>query len=173
MKYTIIIKFLLLPREIRYSLSAVQNVTSCLIFMCVCSFCGSAGGITRRMVRAAPGTSTCVEFVGSEPAYDDSQFIPLPISKGKNNPQTRPLYSSRETRALKLDFNTLNFPYILKLALTIWQKRYRCFFQTGGLILIHGEVVHKSDLNSSDSSRHVFTFHVMEAKDTTWSKENW
>ncbi|XP_063209232.1 phytanoyl-CoA dioxygenase domain-containing protein 1 isoform X1 [Chroicocephalus ridibundus] len=81
-------------------------------------------GITRRMVRAAPGTSTCVEFVGSEPAYDDSQFIPLPISKG-------------------------------------------------GLILIHGEVVHKSDLNSSDSSRHVFTFHVMEAKDTTWSKENW
>ncbi|NXA19846.1 PHYD1 protein, partial [Ibidorhyncha struthersii] len=81
-------------------------------------------GITRRMVRAAPGTSTCVEFVGSEPAYDDSQFIPLPISKG-------------------------------------------------GLILIHGEVVHKSELNSSDSSRHVFTFHVMEAKDTSWSKENW
>ncbi|KAM6337355.1 phytanoyl-CoA dioxygenase domain-containing protein 1 isoform 2-T2 [Alca torda] len=38
-------------------------------------------GVTRRMVRAAPGTSTCVEFVGSEPAYDDSQFIPLPISK--------------------------------------------------------------------------------------------
>ncbi|NXW03335.1 PHYD1 protein, partial [Fregetta grallaria] len=81
-------------------------------------------GITRRMVRAASGTSTCVEFVGSEPAYDNSQFIPLPISKG-------------------------------------------------GLILIHGEVVHKSELNSSESSRHAFTFHVMEAKDTSWSKENW
>lgn len=81
-------------------------------------------GITRRMVRAASGASTCVEFVGSEPAYDDKQFIPLPIRKG-------------------------------------------------GLILIHGEVVHKSELNSSESSRHAFTFHVMEAKGTTWSKENW
>ncbi|XP_061332993.1 phytanoyl-CoA dioxygenase domain-containing protein 1 isoform X3 [Pezoporus flaviventris] len=81
-------------------------------------------GITRRMVRAASGSSTCVEFVGSDPAYDDNQFIPLPISKG-------------------------------------------------GLILIHGEVVHKSELNSSESSRHAFTFHVMEAKDTSWSKENW
>ncbi|KAM9595814.1 phytanoyl-CoA dioxygenase domain-containing protein 1 isoform 1-T4 [Morphnus guianensis] len=82
-------------------------------------------GISRRMVRAASGTSTrVVEFVGSEPAYDDSQFKPLPISKG-------------------------------------------------GLILIHGEVVHKSELNSSESSRHAFTFHVMEAKDTSWSKENW
>ncbi|XP_063265288.1 phytanoyl-CoA dioxygenase domain-containing protein 1 isoform X2 [Prinia subflava] len=85
---------------------------------------GGEDGITRRMVRAASGASTCVEFVGSEPAYDDKQFIPLPISKG-------------------------------------------------GLILIHGEVVHKSELNSSESSRHVFTFHVMEAKGTTWSKENW
>uniref|UniRef100_A0A8C0HLQ8 Phytanoyl-CoA dioxygenase domain-containing protein 1 n=1 Tax=Buteo japonicus TaxID=224669 RepID=A0A8C0HLQ8_9AVES len=82
-------------------------------------------GISRRMVRAASRTSTrVVEFVGSEPAYDDSQFKPLPISKG-------------------------------------------------GLILIHGEVVHKSELNSSESSRHAFTFHVMEAKDTSWSKENW
>ncbi|NXK49713.1 PHYD1 protein, partial [Chauna torquata] len=81
-------------------------------------------GITRRMVRAAPGASTCVEFVGSELTYNDSQFIPVPISKG-------------------------------------------------GLILIHGEVVHKSEPNSSEFSRHVFTFHVMEAKDTSWSKENW
>ncbi|XP_054704201.1 phytanoyl-CoA dioxygenase domain-containing protein 1 isoform X1 [Grus americana] len=81
-------------------------------------------GINRRMVRAASGSSSCVEFVGSEPLYDESQFIPLPVSKG-------------------------------------------------GLILIHGEVVHKSELNSSESSRHVFTFHVMEAKDTSWSKDNW
>ncbi|NWR33869.1 PHYD1 protein, partial [Tachuris rubrigastra] len=81
-------------------------------------------GITRRMVRAPSGASTCVEFVGSEPTYDDNQFIPLPIKKG-------------------------------------------------GLILIHGEVVHKSELNSSESSRHAFTFHVMEAKGTSWSQENW
>lgn len=106
-------------RNDRYCSSAVQNVASCFIFMCVCLFCGFADGISRRMVRAASRTSTrVVEFVGSEPAYDDSQFKPLPISKGKNNPQSL-LYSSRKRRELKLYFNTFNFPYILKLALTI------------------------------------------------------
>lgn len=43
----------------------------------------------------------------------------------------------------------------------------------GGLILIHGEVVHKSEPNLSEKSRHVYTFHIMEAKDTAWSPENW
>lgn len=81
-------------------------------------------GITRRMVRAPAGAIPCTQFVGSEQAYDDSQFVPAPVRKG-------------------------------------------------GLVLIHGEVVHKSDPNLSDKSRHVYTFHLMEAKDTTWSKENW
>ncbi|KAH0615427.1 hypothetical protein JD844_004638 [Phrynosoma platyrhinos] len=40
------------------------------------------------------------------------------------------------------------------------------------LVLIHGEVVHKSEPNFSERSRHVYTFHLMEAKDTTWSPEN-
>ncbi|XP_044849160.1 phytanoyl-CoA dioxygenase domain-containing protein 1 isoform X2 [Mauremys mutica] len=102
---------------------ALENATqenSCLWFIP-----GShTNGITRRMVRAPPGTIPCTQFVGSEQTYQDSQFIPVPICKG-------------------------------------------------GLILIHGEVVHKSELNSSEWSRHVYTFHLMEAKDTSWSKENW
>ncbi|XP_073170776.1 phytanoyl-CoA dioxygenase domain-containing protein 1 isoform X4 [Lepidochelys kempii] len=102
---------------------ALENATqenSCLWFIP-----GShTNGITRRMVRAPPGTLPCTHFIGSEQTYQDSQFIPVPIHKG-------------------------------------------------GLILIHGEVVHKSELNSSEWSRHVYTFHLMEAKDTTWSKENW
>ncbi|CAM5163646.1 unnamed protein product [Eretmochelys imbricata] len=102
---------------------ALENATqenSCLWFIP-----GShTNGITRRMVRAPPGTIPCTHFIGSEQTYQDSQFIPAPIRKG-------------------------------------------------GLILIHGEVVHKSELNSSEWSRHVYTFHLMEAKDTTWSKENW
>ncbi|XP_032993727.1 phytanoyl-CoA dioxygenase domain-containing protein 1 isoform X1 [Lacerta agilis] len=81
-------------------------------------------GITRRMVRTAPGTIPCTKFVGSEQTYDDRQFIPVPVEKG-------------------------------------------------GLILIHGEVVHKSEPNLSEKSRHVYTFHIMEAKDTAWSPENW
>ncbi|XP_056396290.1 phytanoyl-CoA dioxygenase domain-containing protein 1 [Hyla sarda] len=43
----------------------------------------------------------------------------------------------------------------------------------GGLVLIHGEVVHKSDLNNSPNSRHAYSFHVMESQNTAWSPENW
>ncbi|KAG9354212.1 hypothetical protein JZ751_012336 [Albula glossodonta] len=43
----------------------------------------------------------------------------------------------------------------------------------GGMILIHGEVVHRSALNTSDHSRHVYTFHIMDSQDTQWSPENW
>ncbi|XP_007475173.1 phytanoyl-CoA dioxygenase domain-containing protein 1 isoform X4 [Monodelphis domestica] len=43
----------------------------------------------------------------------------------------------------------------------------------GGLILIHGEVVHKSELNHSTHSRHAYTFHLMESKGTHWSQDNW
>ncbi|XP_008073008.1 phytanoyl-CoA dioxygenase domain-containing protein 1 isoform X2 [Carlito syrichta] len=43
----------------------------------------------------------------------------------------------------------------------------------GALVLIHGEVVHKSEQNLSDRSRQAYTFHIMEASDTVWSPENW
>ncbi|XP_062409991.1 phytanoyl-CoA dioxygenase domain-containing protein 1 [Sardina pilchardus] len=43
----------------------------------------------------------------------------------------------------------------------------------GGLILIHGEVVHRSAQNSSSDSRHVYTFHMMDSRETRWSPENW
>ncbi|XP_078406156.1 phytanoyl-CoA dioxygenase domain-containing protein 1 [Cetorhinus maximus] len=43
----------------------------------------------------------------------------------------------------------------------------------GGLVLIHGQVVHKSASNTSDKSRHVYTFHLMESQDSRWSEENW
>uniref|UniRef100_A0A3B3ZLU2 Phytanoyl-CoA dioxygenase domain-containing protein 1 n=1 Tax=Periophthalmus magnuspinnatus TaxID=409849 RepID=A0A3B3ZLU2_9GOBI len=43
----------------------------------------------------------------------------------------------------------------------------------GGVVLIHGEVVHRSDENRSENSRHVYTFHMMESQDTQWSPENW
>lgn len=44
----------------------------------------------------------------------------------------------------------------------------------GGLVLIHGEVVHKSEQNLSNLSRQAYTFHLMEAAaGTVWSPENW
>lgn len=44
---------------------------------------------------------------------------------------------------------------------------------SGGVVLIHGEVVHRSAENTSEDSRHVYTFHIMETQDTRWSPDNW
>ena len=43
----------------------------------------------------------------------------------------------------------------------------------GGLILIHGDVVHKSEQNHSDRSRHIYTFHLFDTATSTWSPQNW
>ncbi|XP_072287851.1 phytanoyl-CoA dioxygenase domain-containing protein 1 isoform X2 [Pyxicephalus adspersus] len=43
----------------------------------------------------------------------------------------------------------------------------------GSLVLIHGEVVHKSELNTSSDSRHAYSFHVMESENASWSPDNW
>uniref|UniRef100_W5L553 Phytanoyl-CoA dioxygenase domain-containing protein 1 n=1 Tax=Astyanax mexicanus TaxID=7994 RepID=W5L553_ASTMX len=43
----------------------------------------------------------------------------------------------------------------------------------GGAVLIHGQVVHRSAENTSDASRHVYTFHIMESENTLWSPDNW
>lgn len=48
------------------------------------------------------------------------------------------------------------------------------WYPQGGLVLIHGEVVHKSEQNLSNHSRQAYTFHLMEAAaGTVWSPENW
>uniref|UniRef100_A0A8D3DF54 Phytanoyl-CoA dioxygenase domain-containing protein 1 n=1 Tax=Scophthalmus maximus TaxID=52904 RepID=A0A8D3DF54_SCOMX len=39
----------------------------------------------------------------------------------------------------------------------------------GSVVLIHGQVVHRSAENNSEDSRHVYTFHIMESQDTRWS----
>ncbi|CAD6199245.1 unnamed protein product [Caenorhabditis auriculariae] len=43
----------------------------------------------------------------------------------------------------------------------------------GSLLLIHGLVVHKSEQNTSEKSRHAYTVHVMERRNTVWSSDNW
>ncbi|EHA99941.1 Phytanoyl-CoA dioxygenase domain-containing protein 1 [Heterocephalus glaber] len=77
-------------------------------------------GVARRFIRAPGGTS----YLGSEPGWDGSLFVPVPVRRG-------------------------------------------------GLVLIHGEVVHKSPQNLSDRSRQAYSFHLMEAEGTVWSPENW
>ncbi|KAJ8925090.1 hypothetical protein NQ315_001262 [Exocentrus adspersus] len=43
----------------------------------------------------------------------------------------------------------------------------------GSCVLIHGQVVHFSEANRSQKPRHAYTFHVVEQKNTQYSKDNW
>ena len=43
----------------------------------------------------------------------------------------------------------------------------------GSLVLIHGEVLHKSEMNTSEKSRNIYTFHVYDAGRSKWSSDNW
>ena len=46
-------------------------------------------------------------------------------------------------------------------------------FLTGDLVLIHGEIVHKSEKNTSSNSRNIYTFHLFDQQNVVYSKENW
>ncbi|XP_063705225.1 phytanoyl-CoA dioxygenase domain-containing protein 1 [Culicoides brevitarsis] len=43
----------------------------------------------------------------------------------------------------------------------------------GSLILIHNQVVHRSDNNRSNDSRHAYAFHVIETQNCVYAKNNW
>jgi len=43
----------------------------------------------------------------------------------------------------------------------------------GALVLIHGQVYHKSEKNCSAKPRHAYTFHVIEMSGSKYSEENW
>ncbi|XP_069668929.1 phytanoyl-CoA dioxygenase domain-containing protein 1 [Periplaneta americana] len=43
----------------------------------------------------------------------------------------------------------------------------------GTCVLIHGQVVHRSEVNKSEHSRHAYTFHVVDMNGTTYSPDNW
>ncbi len=56
--------------------------------------------------------------------------------------------------------------------LFFWTTFVECLWHCiGGAVLIHGEVVHRSAANTSDVSRHVYTFHIMSLK--THRLESW
>ncbi|XP_044014427.1 phytanoyl-CoA dioxygenase isoform X2 [Aphidius gifuensis] len=43
----------------------------------------------------------------------------------------------------------------------------------GSCVILDGQVVHYSKPNKSDASRHAYTFHIIETKHVTYSKDNW
>ncbi|RZB40092.1 phytanoyl-CoA dioxygenase domain-containing protein 1 -like, partial [Asbolus verrucosus] len=58
-------------------------------------------------------------------------------------------------------------PYYQKSGFTSVQVK------KGSCIVIHGQVVHYSEANKSNKSRHAYTFHVIEQKDAKYSEDNW
>jgi ectoine hydroxylase-related dioxygenase (phytanoyl-CoA dioxygenase family) len=44
---------------------------------------------------------------------------------------------------------------------------------TASLVLLHGRVVHKSEKNKSQFSRHAYTFHVFDEGVSQYSEQNW
>jgi len=45
--------------------------------------------------------------------------------------------------------------------------------KAGSLVLIHGNLLHKSEKNLSKKGRIIYTFHVIEGEGTTYDEKNW
>jgi len=45
--------------------------------------------------------------------------------------------------------------------------------KAGSLVLIHGNLLHKSERNTSKKGRIIYTFHVIEGEGTKYDKRNW
>ena len=45
--------------------------------------------------------------------------------------------------------------------------------KAGTLVLIHGNLLHKSERNTSPKGRTIYTFHVIEGEGTSYDEKNW
>ena len=45
--------------------------------------------------------------------------------------------------------------------------------KAGSLVLIHGNLLHKSEKNTSEKGRIIYTFHVIEGQDAVYDERNW
>lgn len=45
--------------------------------------------------------------------------------------------------------------------------------KAGDLVLIHGNLLHKSERNTSAKGRMIYTFHIIEGHDRVYDEKNW
>ena len=45
--------------------------------------------------------------------------------------------------------------------------------KAGTLVLIHGNLLHKSEKNTSEKGRIIYTFHVIEGEGVVYDDRNW
>jgi len=84
----------------------------------------------------------------------------------QHNPTQRRFVRVEKDGATSTTFTTPPDPADLSKYLQVPVKK-------GTLVLINGQVDHMSKRNTSDKSRHIYTFHMIERHDTTWDPCNW
>lgn len=88
------------------------------------------------------------------------------IPKSHKNAVTKRMVLTRENGSLTTKFEGSDEPVSDSSFVAAPVKK-------GALVLIDGQIIHKSKENNSNRSRHVYTFHLYDAKRSVWSKENW
>lgn len=110
-----------------------------------------------RFVRVSPNFAATegekkgplLKFIGTRPTYDQNRFVPLEVKRG----------------TLLADVKLIFFYIGNNLS------DYQCL---GSMVLIDGKAVHKSEPNTSNESRHAYTFHVADlSPETEWNELNW
>ena len=84
-----------------------------------------------------------MKFTGEDPEVPDDAWIPAPVKKGK------------KLQLIPVDMNIYFVDFL------------------GSLVLIHGQVMHKSEHNTSAKPRHAYTVHLVETEGCKYSEQNW
>lgn len=119
-----------------------------VIYMSFYSSGSHKSGVHRRYIRNPEENSNeLLIYDKPAPTYPISNFTSVPIKKGIFN-----LIIS-DDYCVHLNHLLIKF--------------------SGSCILIHSQCVHRSEPNRSQKSRHAYTFHVIETKNTKYSEKNW
>jgi len=136
-------------------------------------------GVHRRFIRNPDIACDDILIYNSPPPqYPASGYTAVPISKGTYFKQTKRSFAesfaliSKKGLTLLVKKSALYLGMIIINLLT-YSTIVLFIDLSGSCILIHGLVVHKSEPNKSDKSRHAYTFHVAEMEGTEYSKDNW
>ena len=106
-----------------------------------------------------------------------SRFVRLGAGAGDVDPATT--NGKTDDTASGTGFATnegAQYPLGLAEDLEVKKEEYSmCPVKAGSLVLIHGNILHKSERNTSGRSRFIYTFHLIEGEDAgcIYDKQNW
>ena len=134
------------------------------------------------MVRNPEPTGPSTIFVNPKPEYDPTKFVPGPVKKGNYFTILIHFHYRYGLVSFKVLYSSIfMYFWLMLLGYSDWiSYLYFCFdgshtlnVISGSLVVIHGLIVHKSEQNTSDKSRQIYTFHLFDQKKSTYSPRNW